>query len=82
VPDFVFELINKKVSRYNFTKKFEFMEDILYKDDKLENEYKNSNHWAQFILENKNIDTDRELIFDFEIINKSIKNKFKTYYLK
>ncbi len=82
VPDFVFEIINKKVSRHNFTKNLSFFADILYKDSELQKEYKNSNHWAQFILDNKNIDTDKELIYDFEIINKSLKDKFKTYYLK
>lgn len=82
IPDFVLKLIQKKVSRQNFTKKFEFMEDILYNDDLLNNEYINENHWAEFIIENKTMDTDKELIFDFENINKSLKDKFKTYYLK
>jgi len=82
IPEFVLELIQKKISRQMFTKKFEFMEDILYRDDSLQKEHKNENHWAEFILENKNIDTDKEFTFDFEIINKSLRDKFKTYYLK
>jgi len=82
IPDFVLSLIRKKVSRQKLSKKFEFIEDILYRDDLLQKEYINENHWAEFILENKNMCTDKELIFDFEIINKSLKDKFKTYYLK
>ena len=82
IPGFVLELIQKKISRQWLTKKFEFMEDILFCDELLQKEYINENHWAEFILEHKNIDTDKELIFDFEIINKSLKHKFKTNYLK
>lgn len=82
IPEFVLELIRKKISRQKLTKTFEFMEDILYCDELLQKEYTNENHWAEFILENKNTDKDKELIFDFEIINKSLTDKFKTYYLK
>lgn len=82
IPGFVLELIQKKISRQWLTKKFEFMEDILFCDELLQKEYINENHWAEFILEHKNIDTDKELIFDFEMINKSLKHKFKTNYLK
>lgn len=82
IPNFVLDIIKKKVSRQMFTKKFEFIEDILYHDDLLQKEYINENHWAEFIVDNKMIDTDKELIFDFDVINKSLKDKFKTYYLK
>jgi hypothetical protein len=82
VPDFVFEIIKKKLSRQNFTKNINFEEDILYKDSTLENELNDSDEWAQYIYENKNIDFDKELMIDFDIINKSIKDKFTTFYLK
>lgn len=82
IPEFIFEIIKKKVSRYNFTKKISFDEDILYQDDLLEKEYNNSNPWAQFIIENKDIDIDKEFIYDFDKINKSLKDKFTTFYLK
>jgi hypothetical protein len=54
----------------------------LYRDSTLEKELNNSDQWAQFIYENKNIDLEKDLIFDFDIINRSIKDKFTTFYLK
>jgi hypothetical protein len=82
VPDFVFEIIKKKVSRHNFTKNINFEGDILYKDSTLEKELNDSDEWAQYIYDNKNIESDKDLIIDFDIINKSIKDKFTTFYLK
>ncbi len=82
VPDFVYEIIKKKVSRHKFTKNINFDEDILYKESILVKELNDSNSWAEYIFENKNIDLEKDLIFDFEIINRSIKDKFTTFYLK
>ena len=82
IPDFILDLINKKTSRYKLTKKIDFSEDILYKDSNLEKEYNESNLWAQFIIENKKIDRESELIHDFDKINKSLIDKFTTFYLK
>lgn len=82
VPDFVSEIIKKKVTRQKFTKNINFGEDIMYKDFNLEKEINSSDQWANYINENKNIDLDKDLIFDFDIINRSIKDKFTTFYLK
>jgi hypothetical protein len=82
VPDFVYEIIRKKFTRHKFTKNINFDEDILYKESILEKELNNSDQWAEYILENENIDLEKDLIFDYEIINRSIKDKFTTFYLK
>jgi hypothetical protein len=90
VPNFVQNLILKKVLTHKLTKNMKNMEDILYQDYILESEYKNKNPWAQFIIENKHSppdtntnnkinEDDDELIEDFENINKFILNTCKTY---
>lgn len=82
VPNFIFEIIKKKYSTQNFTKNIQFNEDLLYKDSILEKELNNSDQWAQYLYDNKNIDLDKELVIDFDLLNRSIQDKFTTFYLK
>lgn len=82
VPNFVFEIIKKKISRQKFTKNINFEEDILYKDSILERELDNSDQWAHYIYDEKHIDSDKDLLYDFDTINRSIKDKFTTFYIK
>jgi hypothetical protein len=79
IPKFIQELILKKVSRHKLTKNIRYSEDILYSDNLLENEYKNNNPWAQFIIENKTFNDDWEFVQDFDYINGIILNKCQSY---
>jgi hypothetical protein len=77
IPKFIKELIVKKVSRHKFTKNIKNSEDLLYKDETLETEYKKNNTWAQFIIENKTVNDDWEFIQDFDYINSLLLNTRK-----
>lgn len=82
IPNFVFEIIKKKLSTHKVFNKINFKEDILYKDEILEKEYRNFNKWAEFIIENKIADLDKELIEEYENINTALNNKFTFFYIK
>ena len=77
IPDFINNLIIKKVSRHKFTKNIKHIEDLLYSDKTLVAEYTNNNQWAQFILENRAFNDEWEFIQDFDYINTLILNKRK-----
>jgi hypothetical protein len=77
IPNFIQDLILKKVSRYNFTKHIKNLEDILYSDQILTTNLEKKDPWAHFIIENKTYDYDRELIEDFNFINSLVLNKCK-----
>ncbi len=77
IPNFINDLIFKKVSRHKFTKNITHSEDILYNDKSLITEYANNNQWAQFIVENKTFNDDWEFIQDFDYINTLLLNKRK-----
>jgi hypothetical protein len=79
VPQFVKTLIFKKVSRHNFTKYLRNIDDLLYSDKALKNEYEKKDPWAHFIIENKYSDQDMEFIEDFDYINKLVLNKCKAH---
>lgn len=79
IPNFVQNLIHKKVSRHNFTKHIKHIEDLLYTDETLKSEYDKKNPWAHFILDNKTQNDDLELINDFEYINNLVLNKCKIH---
>jgi hypothetical protein len=88
IPLFVQNLIYKKISTHKFTKSIKNMEDILYSDKALQNEYKFKNHWAQFIIDNKiNVNStskqkatdESEFREDIEYINNFILEKCKNY---
>ena len=56
------------------------LEDLFLNDKTLESEYKNQDHWAKFLLDNKNErinkeNYDKDLIEDFDYINKKILDK-------
>jgi hypothetical protein len=95
IPGFINDLIFKKTSRLLLTKYIKSMEDILYTDKTLQNEFNKQNDWAQFIIQNKtyienlqtnnkkidshNPESELEFIEDFDYINNLVLNKFKIY---
>ncbi len=77
IPDFINNLIIKKVSRHKLTKNINHIDDLLYGDKTLVAEYTNNNQWAQFIFENRAFNDEWEFIQDFDYINTLILNKRK-----
>lgn len=77
IPQFVQQLINKKMSRHKLTRYIHNWEDASYFDKTLENEFSNNNHWAKFILENKQMVAinDDEFVQDFDYINNLVFSK-------
>jgi hypothetical protein len=81
IPNFIQSIITKKSETFLLSRNIKHIEDVFYSDKNLENELKNNNHWAQFIIENK-VDlykdrADKELIEDFDYINNLVLNKFQ-----
>jgi hypothetical protein len=80
IPNFIQSIITKKSETFILSRNIKHIEDVYYSDKNLEYEFKNKNHWAQFIIENK-VDifkdrADKELIEDFDYINNLVLNKF------
>jgi hypothetical protein len=83
VPNFIQNILLKKSETFLLTRNIKHIEDFFYSDKGLETELKNNNHWAQFIIENKEDiykdRADKELIEDFDYINNLVLNKYQKY---
>lgn len=82
VPAFIQSILTKRASTFILSKAMKHLEDLSYQDKELQNEFKNRNDWAEFIIKNKKesqIDYDKQLIEDFDYINNLVLDKCSKY---